>query len=177
MIQWKEIEFAPDYWVSNTGRIISRRCKEEREMVLHLNETTGYKQVILTITPKGIKKPKRRTYTIHRLVALAFCDNPNGYKTVNHKNLDKTNNHYWNLEWVSQERNIHHYYNSNQKGKPRNMRAIEVWDVKGNFLGEFPSINNAAKNLGTTASTLHQILTGETKESTLFRCKYIEDVG
>ena len=45
--------------------------------------------------------------TVHRLVALAFCDQTDSEnKTVDHIDGDKLNNHYTNLEWVTQEENL-----------------------------------------------------------------------
>lgn len=42
---------------------------------------------------------KAKHEKIHRLVALAFIDNPNNYPHVNHKDEDKNNNSVSNLEW------------------------------------------------------------------------------
>jgi DNA-binding transcriptional regulator YiaG len=47
---------------------------------------------------------QERAY-IHRLVATSFVDNPDGKKTVNHKDGDKHNNRYTNLEWLTHEEN------------------------------------------------------------------------
>lgn len=47
---------------------------------------------------------------IHRLVAELFVDNPNGYKEVNHKDGDKTNNHATNLEWCTRSQNNRHAF-------------------------------------------------------------------
>jgi len=171
-IIWKEIEEAPDYMVSNRGEILSNRTSKEKMMKTHTNMYTGYQQVIL----QREKPLKGKTFNVHRLVALAHIPNPEGYKKVNHINLDKTNNHVWNLEWCSQEQNIHHYYASNAKNKPREMKTIEAWDTQGNFLGEFPSINNCAKELGCAVSTVHDILTGVTKESRYWVIKYAGEV-
>lgn len=43
---------------------------------------------------------------IHRLVAAAFVNNPNGYNVVNHINANPQDNRAINLEWCSQEYNI-----------------------------------------------------------------------
>jgi hypothetical protein len=45
---------------------------------------------------------------VHRLVAMAFIDNPLLMLQVNHKDWDKSNNDMSNLEWVSASENISH---------------------------------------------------------------------
>jgi len=54
----------------------------------------------------GVKRPKQ--IAEHRLVAMAWCPNPNGYKEVNHKNGNKADNRAENLEWVSRSENMRH---------------------------------------------------------------------
>lgn len=44
----------------------------------------------------------------HRAVALAFVENPNNEKQVNHKDGIKSNNHYSNLEWCNGTYNQRH---------------------------------------------------------------------
>lgn len=42
---------------------------------------------------------KRKTFTVSRLVAIAFLPNPEGFKYVRHKDGNKKNNWLYNLEW------------------------------------------------------------------------------
>lgn len=44
------------------------------------------------------KNGKHKIEYVHRLVALVFCDNPNKYPEVNHKDENKMNNCAENLE-------------------------------------------------------------------------------
>jgi len=99
------------YQVSNFGNVKSLDRKtfdSVRKQVKHLKgrklkpalDVRGYKCVVLT------KKGKQKTYRVHNLVAQAFCK---GYKTglvVNHKDENKTNNFYLNLEWCTQKENV-----------------------------------------------------------------------
>ena len=51
-----------------------------------------------------------KDFYVHRLVAMAFCK---GYKpvlTVNHKDENKDNNCYLNLEWLTTEDNVRYYF-------------------------------------------------------------------
>ena len=45
---------------------------------------------------------------VHRLVAQAFVENPNGLKEVNHLDGNKANNAASNLAWVSRRDNVRH---------------------------------------------------------------------
>ncbi len=44
-------------------------------------------------------------YYVHRLVAIAFIDNPFEYQEVNHKDENKLNNNVNNLEWCTRKYN------------------------------------------------------------------------
>ena len=95
---WKKINGFENYEVSNLGRVRSKR----RVLKPFLN-SKGYQRVNL-----GAHNAK----FIHRLVAEAFVDNPNGYPIINHRDEDKTNNRAENLEWCT------HKYNSNYGAAP-----------------------------------------------------------
>ena len=100
----KNIPFATNYYVSEDGKIFSNKSGKLKEMRSNV-DTSKYKRLGI-ITNEG----KKRHYLVHRLVAICYLPNPLGLPEVNHKDGDKLNNHYKNLEWVTREENQQHAF-------------------------------------------------------------------
>lgn len=113
---YKDIEgYEGLYQVSNKGNVKSfvNNNGVSREKVLKPAIRNGYKKVDLC------KNKTKKTYSIHRLVAQAFIENPNNYPCINHKDECKTNNVVENLEWCT------HKYNTNYgSANARRAKAI-----------------------------------------------------
>ena len=101
---WKDIEgFEGKYQVSTWGRVRSCHHNKTKILATYKNER-GYLKVSLFVGKKKTKK-----YRVNRLVALAFIPNPYDLPQVNHKDGNKENNSYTNLEWATNEINSKHY--------------------------------------------------------------------
>ena len=95
MEKWKDVRgFEGKYQVSDKGNVRSliKGCHEEAQTI----NSNGYPYVSLALPGHRTKKCR-----VHRLVAEAFIDNPNGYPQVNHKDECKLNNNVANLEWCT----------------------------------------------------------------------------
>lgn len=93
---WKEYKNS-GYYVSDLGNI--KNGKTDRILKQYIG-TNGY---------KGIKFPmnkKRRTFSVHRLVAETFIPNVNNKPEVDHKNRNKLDNRVKNLRWVTRLENV-----------------------------------------------------------------------
>lgn len=64
---------------------------------------------------------------VHRLVAQAFCPNPNNYTIVDHIDSNKLNNHADNLQWVTAEINTRKAIRENSSVP---MRKIDLEKVE-----------------------------------------------
>jgi hypothetical protein len=109
---WKDIEGYDGYYqISNFGRVksLSRKSyngkgyfNSKEKFLKHRATNKGYYNYSLT------KNNKTIDFLAHRLIAVAFIDNPLNKKTVNHKDSVRTNNSISNLEWASHRENHCH---------------------------------------------------------------------
>lgn len=113
---WKDMpEYEGLYRVSTHGRVcssITGRC------IIPWTNNRGY------LCVKLYRKGHRTEYKVHQLVMLTF--DPNG-KTwlkceVHHKDDDKTNNHFDNLQWCTRKKNMKYMHESK---KNKAMQSID----------------------------------------------------
>lgn len=108
-----QFEGCNQYLVSEEGVVVNNNTGR----VLKTDLTNaGYKRVTLWSTEQ---KPVR--IAVHRLVAIHYCDNPERKPMVNHKDGNKLNNHYSNLEWVSCKENTAHAFKTGLRKGPNRM--------------------------------------------------------
>ncbi len=146
---WKE--YKDPYWVSNYGNV--KNVKTGNSLKGSILQQNGYRIFNL----RQIKEHQ----LLHRMVAIVFVNNddPLNKNQVNHKDSDKLNNHFDNLEWVTAKENMHHsFYNGTQK---REMKAIYCFTLEGEFLGKYTNaIEAAEKQIGkrVAQSTILKVL-------------------
>jgi hypothetical protein len=102
---------------------------------------------------------------IHRLVAITFIENNDIKKDkVNHKNGNTYDNRVENLEWLTNQENIQHAYDT---GLNPNKRKIIQYDnaISKNAIKEFNSIRECAKELNLLESLIGKVLSKERKHT------------
>lgn len=92
---WKKIKDYENYEISLCGDVMNHRGKL---LIPSVNEK-GYLYITLS------NELGKKTFKIHRLVALHYVKNPKNKPQAHHKDEDKQNNYYYNLEWTTNKEN------------------------------------------------------------------------
>ena len=106
---WKAVDFFPNYFVSNMGRV---KNLKGNLLAFHLNHN-GYQRVSLR------RGGPSEMNLVHRLVANAFVAKKESDEElfVNHKNGNKLRNEAENLEWTTASENLQHAVDTGLKQK------------------------------------------------------------
>ena len=149
------------YKVSNLGRMMSLNYRNtgKSELMTPVEDTNGYFKVGLS------KNGEYKMCYVHRLVAEAFLDNPEGKPQVNHKiegekgkkinmvifntdgSIDKERT---TIEWVTPKENSNHgtrnerIFEKTTNGKCS--KKVLQFSKSGEFIREWPSIHECGRN-------------------------------
>jgi len=168
---WKPIPLTNnEYDISNFGRMRSWLKKGSMGVISDIPRIlktplnrNGYPSAVIFLRELNHKK----TIRTHRLVAENFIDNPNNMPHVLHKDDDKTNSHYSNLEWGNHLKNMQDAFirkmivpakgEARKKSKLTNSDVEKIFKLKGKegccFL---------AKKYGVNHTCISDIWTGRT---------------
>lgn len=157
---WENVlNYEGHYLISNSGKVFSLKSN----LILSPTKVrSGYKMVRL------YKGGWSRDYLIHRLVAEVYCNNEENKPVVNHKDGDKTNNYFLNLEWCTDSENQLHairtglrkirYGVNSYKGK---LNLEQIKDIK-NLYNQGLTGKEIAKKYNLHFSTIYRIIQGIT---------------
>ena len=139
--EWKVINFAPNYKISNYGEVFKFRGDKSPRMMKLKTDKDGYLSVQLSY--KGKKYYKR----IHRLVAMYFVENenPEKYNVVNHKNGIRDDNYFENLEWCDVTYNNKYSWENFDREAPHSTDIECNLYIDNIFIKKFNSISQACK--------------------------------
>ena len=113
-----------------------------------------------------------KTESIHRLVAIAFLDKPDGSDMVNHKDGDKLNNCLKNLEWMTAKQNTKHA-RDNKLHISKTYR-VSQYTMENKLIVTFNSITEASKITGFRDSRICCVCKGKRPHYKSFVWKYTD---
>ena len=94
---------------SKDGKVINYKGKELKLQI----DKDGY--AIIRLHKNGVAK----TYSVHRLVAKVFLQNPNSLPQIHHINHDRKDNRACNLQWVTRAEQLDDHWRAAQGTKLR----------------------------------------------------------
>lgn len=157
---FKDIKDFEQYQISTMGRVWSKNKNKIMQVGKH-KSNSGYIQIML------YKDGKYHWKYIHRMVAETFLPNPQGFRTVNHKDGNKFNNCISNLEWASDEQQQRHAY---QMGLRKNGIALsdeQIFEIYRMFFEENIKPRKIAEIINKPFGTVRKICYGERCKSLL----------
>lgn len=164
MERWKDIAgLEGRYKVSDQGNVFS--VISDR-LINPSTTAKGYQRVYLYVD--GTKK-NRRCVFVHRLVAEAFLEKPNGVTEVNHIDGDKTNNCADNLEWCDHYHNMSHSYYKLRQQAGVERRKVKVRCVETGKVYESGSA--ADRDLGLVIGSTLKVARGHSGKANVLSAK------
>lgn len=138
---WKPVVgYEENYEVSNLGRIkslikvrwLEKRGIHESDDIYMAQNVSRLNRSYISLNKKGVQK----NYSVHRVVAFAFLENPNDYPCINHIDGNPQNNNLSNLEWCDHSYNMRHAYEigirfgTTSKGSSNNKAKLNADKVR-----------------------------------------------
>ena len=149
---WKECPLGDDYekiMASNLGRIKKKNIPNPSLGTLR---ESGYYETKVY----NNKEEKHKSFRVHRLVCMAFIENPENKPIVNHIDENRSNNNVNNLNWMTNKENVNHSLDINDRVKRNKLSKIVVQiDPETNkIIKEFSSVYFASNELKINCASI-----------------------
>ena len=169
---WKAVEgYEGLYEISDLGRVKSlgrevnskggsTAIKKGKILALSTNKY-GYEYLFLYKNNISIN------VKVHRLVGLAFINNPNNKPMINHEDGNKSNNNVSNLEWNTCKENTNHAFNAGLRCKGEDSSNAKLsWDdvnkIRELYKTELYLQKELSKMFGVSKTSIRNVLTNKT---------------
>lgn len=179
---WRDVYgYEGFYQVSNCGNVRSLSRTVQR---LNNSDLTLRGRVCSqTLSDKGYltvglcRDNRIKRVYVHKLVAIAFVDNPNNLTEINHIDENPLNNRVENLEWCTHKQNMNHgtvKRRISDKLLNREDHSIPVsqYTSDGDLVAEYPSMTEAARMNDYNESAISRACCGKGRIYKGFIWKY-----
>lgn len=146
------------YLICSTGKVFDKKLDK---YISFQKTKDGY----LCVTLRN-DFDKRKTFKVHRLVAMCYIENNENKPTVNHKDGNKEHNSVLNLEWSTRSEQTQHAWNTglikDMESRKQGIRKFSGKKVLCITTGEvFDSIGHASESKSVLKSNLSACCNGK----------------
>lgn len=176
---WKPvIGYEGIYEISNKGLIrsidrviqINGTSHRIKGRVLSIyTDNLGYQRITLS------KEGKLHTMCIHKLVAEAFIPNPENKPCIDHIDTNPSNNCVDNLRWCTHSENMNNPLTILNSREGHKHKPVLQYDLKDNFITEYISGKEAARQVNIQQASLVRCLQGIQKTAGGYKWRYKND--
>ena len=175
---WKPVKgYEGLYEVSNLGRVKTLVKKGNRNefVMTPTHSKYGYMSIHL------YKNTERKRKLVHRLIAIAFIENPENKATINHENGVHDDNRIENLTWATQKENNQHAYDVLKRKGPSTgkfgkdnpgSKIIYQLSMDGKVLKKFYGLRDAGRQMNLNYKNISGAALGSTKSCGGYKWQY-----
>ena len=161
---WKDVVgFEGLYKVNQWGDIWSEYTHKKLKWSYHKD---GYKIYNLR------KDHKAYLMTAHRAVAEAFIPNPDNLPLINHKDENKENCYYKNLEWCTPKYNANYGDRNKKVSEKAHKKKVLQFTLTGEFIKEWDSLCEIERHTGFPRTNISACCRGKHKSTYGFIWKF-----
>lgn len=143
-----------------------REISEFPKLMKQHADSDGYMTTSVT-DANGVHKSVK----VHRLVAMAFVPNPENLPQINHKDENKLNNHFDNLEWCTTQYNLRYGTRTQRSADSRSIE-ISCYDLDGNHIRDYKSMTEANRILNAKDNHINGCCHGARNQAHGFQWRF-----
>lgn len=164
---WRKVEGYPSYSVSSKGRVCSNNLYSHKKPLIMTAHPDKDGHMKIRLCNKG----KAQNFFVHRLVAIAFIENPDNLPIVNHKDENPANNCVENLEWCTAQENTVYKNMPQRRANPLKIPIIQK-TLNGEFVRAWKSRSDIQNELGYSGGNITLVCQGKRKSAYGFSWEY-----